>query len=233
LGGIINRAEQKLQSLYFKGKLLINSILGLPAQTSEEIRIFKTVFDNYIDKKEIKIFEWGSGFSTIYYSEYFRQNGASFEWYTIDNNKAWHEKVKSKVRKNDLQPYVQLYLKEFIPFWEKPGWRNTPPSCGVFSPKSENEKDYVRLPVHLNQKFDIIIIDARFRRHCIQTTKEVLSPGGVAIMHDAQKPHYHVGLDEFRYNRFFQSGSWYPFQQIRNQVWIGSMENPRIFDMIK
>ena len=68
--------------------MLIKSVLGLPAQTSEEIRIFKTMFDNYMDKKEIKIFEWGSGFSTIYYSEYLRKKGAAFEWHSIDNNKA-------------------------------------------------------------------------------------------------------------------------------------------------
>ena len=69
----INRVEQKLQSLYFKGKLLINSVLGLPAQTRKEIEILKTIFNNIIDNKKIKVFEWGSGFSTIYYAEYLRK----------------------------------------------------------------------------------------------------------------------------------------------------------------
>ena len=227
------RIVNKLQSLYFNGRLIINGKVGLPAQTSKEIRMFKAIFDNYMDKKEIRIFEWGSGFSTIYYAEYLRKKGAAFKWRSIDNNRTWHEKIKTKVREKNLQSNVALHLLEFVPFWEKPEWGKLPPPCGVFSPKTKNEKDYVRFPVHLNEDFDIIIIDARFRRHCIQTTKEMLLSGGIAIMHDAQKSHYHIGLDEFRYNRFFQSGSWYPFQQIRNQVWIGSMENPRLFDMIK
>jgi len=229
----INRVGQKLQSLYFKGKLLINSILGLPAQTREEIQLFKAVFDSFIKNKGIKVFEWGSGFSTIYYAEYLRKKGAEFEWHSIDNNRAWHEKVKSKVNKKGLQPYVQLYLKEFIPFWEKPGWGPIPPPCGVFSPKSENEKAYVDFPRLLNDKFDIVIIDARFRRHCIQTAKKAVLQGGIVIMHDAQKAHYHVGLDNFQYSKFFHSGSWYPFQKIPNTVWIGSVGNSKIFDALK
>lgn len=229
----VNRVGQKLQSLYFKGKMLRNSILGLPAQTREEIQIFKTMFDNFIDNKKIKIFEWGSGFSTIYYSEYLRKKGAKFEWHTIDNNKAWHEKVKSKVNKKGLQPYVQLYLKEFMSFWEKPGWGTIPPPCGVFSSKSENEKAYINFPKVLDNRFDIVIIDARFRRHCIQTAKEVLLPGGIVIMHDAQKAHYHVGLDDFQYSKLFHSGSWYPFQKIPNKVWIGSVGNSKIFKVLK
>ena len=237
---ISNRVINKLQTLYFRSRLYVNGKSGLPAQTRQEIRIFKKVFDNFYDNvvdndKRMGIFEWGSGFSTIYYAEYLRKKGVEFDWHSIDNNRTWYEKIKTKVRDKNLQSNVALHLLEFVPFWEKPKWNwgKLPPPCGVFSPKTENEKDYVRFPAHLNQDFHIIIIDARFRRHCIQTTKEVLSPGGVVIMHDAQKPHYHVGLDEFRYNRFFQSGSWYPFQQIRNQIWIGSMENPGLFDMIK
>ena len=228
-----NKVVRKIQSLYFKGKLLRNSILGLPAQTSEEIRIFKTMFDNFTDKRKIIIFEWGSGLSTIYYAEYLKKKGAEFKWHTIDNNKTWHKKVKSKVKKKGLQPYVQLYLKEFMPFWEKPGWETIPPPCGIFSPKSENEKDYINLPKLLNDKFDIVIVDARFRRHCVQTAKEAVLPEGIVIMHDAQKAHYHVGLGDFQYSKFFHSGSWYPFQKIPNKVWIGSIGNNRIFELLK
>lgn len=228
-----NKVVRKFQFLYFKGNMFINNILGLPAQTRKEIQIFKIIFRNFIDDNKIKIFEWGSGFSTIYYSEYLRKKGAEFEWHSIDNNKAWHEKVKSKVNKKGLQPYVQLYLKEFLPFWEKPGWGPIPPPCGAFSPKSENEKAYVDFPKLLNDKFDIVIIDARFRRHCIQTAKEVILPEGVVVMHDAQKAHYHVGLDDFQYSKFLLSGSWVPFQKIPNKVWIGSIENSKIFKALK
>jgi len=44
--GIGKRVLGKLQSLYFNGRLFVNSRLGLPAQTREEMGIFKTVLDS-------------------------------------------------------------------------------------------------------------------------------------------------------------------------------------------
>lgn len=228
----INRVGLKLQSLYLKGRLFLNGILGLPAQTKKDIQIFKRIFDSCTNKR-IKIFEWGSGFSTIYYANYLRDKKIEFEWHSIDNNKTWHEKVKSKVQKKSLRRYVQLYLKEFQPFWKKRGWGDIPPSCGVFSPKSENEMTYINFPKQFNDSFDIVIIDARFRRHCIQTAKEVLLPEGIVILHDAQKTHYHDSLGDFKYRIFLDTGAWYPFQKVPNKVWIGSMGNKEIFETLK
>ncbi len=224
----------KLQSQYSRGKLFMHSKLGLPAQTRKEIRFFRTVFDNLAPDKKIKIFEWGSGFSTIYYASYLLRKGVAFEWHSMDNNRIWHEEVNSKVKKKGLQQHVQLYLKEFPPFWEKPGWSwgAIPPPCGAFAPSTENERDYINLPRELNNKFDIVIVDARFRRHCIQTAKKVLAPEGIVLMHDAQKVHYHFGLDDFPYNKFVSGGSWFPFQEIPNKVWIGSIENSEILNVL-
>ncbi len=231
----VDRAGKKLQSLYFEGRLHMNRALGLPAQTGKEIKIFKKIFDNYTCNKNrnIRIFEWGSGFSTIYYSEYLLKKGIMVEWHSIDNNRVWHEKVFSIIKQKNLEHHIRLYLKEFSPFWEKRGWGQMPPPCGVFGPKSENEIAYINFPVQFKKKFDIIIIDARFRRHCIQTTKDVLEPYGIAIIHDAQKVHYHVGLNDFTFGMFLDSGSWYPFQKLPNKVWVGSMEDKEIFEILK
>lgn len=230
---LIRIIVRKLQSLFFKGRMLIYGISGLPAQTRKEIKIFKIILDNVKNADKIRIFEWGSGFSTIYYANFLRKKKLDFEWHTIDNNKAWHKKVKALVRKKHLEPYVWLYLKEFEPFWRRPEWGPIPPACGVFAPKSENEMAYINFPKQLNSRFNIVIIDARFRRHCVETTKEALLPEGIAILHDAQKTHYHIGLDDFRYRKFLNTGSWYPFQKISNKVWIGSMENSKIFETLK
>jgi len=229
---LIKKIGSKFQALYFIIRLRINGMWGLPAQTKKEIRILKTVFDHFAGKKKIKIFEWGSGFSSIYYAQYLKKKNAEFEWHSIDNNKVWHEKIVFQVKKKQLMQHVRLYCKEFIPFWEKPDWGLVPPKCGFFGPKSENEKNYIMFPKLLNEKFDILIIDARFRRLCLQAAKEVLLPEGVVILHDAQKSHYHPGLEDFRYSKFFITGAWYPFQNVLNKLWIGSMGNSRIFDVL-
>ena len=230
---MFNKVGRKLQSLFLDGRLRINRSLGLPAQTGKDIQIFKKIFDNCAPRKKLKIFEWGSGLSTIYYSEYIRKTGIAVEWHSIDNNKNWHEKVSLMVKQRNLEPSIKLYLREFAPFWEKLGWGAVPPPCGVFGPKSENEIAYIKFPFQIGSKFDIMIIDARFRRHCIQTTRELLLPNGIAVLHDAQKAHYHAGLNEFRHSAFFDSGTWYPFQSNSNKVWIGSMENEKIFEFLK
>lgn len=230
---ISEKITSKLQSYYFNLRLSLHGFLELPAQTKKERQIFKTIFNQADREKLLKIFEWGSGFSTVYYGKYLRKIGTRFEWHSVDNNKAWHEKVQTLIKEKKLDSNIKLYLKEFIPFWEKPGWKEVPPQCGVYSPKSEEELGYINLPKQFDDKFNIIIIDARFRRHCIQIAKECLLPEGIVIMHDAQKPHYHEGLDAFPYGKFIDSGVWYPLQEIPNCMWIGSLKDHSVFECLK
>ena len=95
---MLNKAGKKLQSLYLDGRLRINRAMGLPAQTGKDIQIFKKYLIITRLVKKLKVFEWGSGFSTIYYSEYLRKRGIAAEWHSIDNNRIWHEKVSSIVK---------------------------------------------------------------------------------------------------------------------------------------
>jgi hypothetical protein len=219
--------------MYFKSSMFVRKVLELPAQTKKDMQIFKVIFDHFACKK-VKIFEWGSGFSTMYYADYLQRRNADFEWHSIDNNESWHERIKSMIKKKGLLEFVRLYVEEFPPFWEKSGWdwKHTPPACGIFGPRSEGEKSYIDFPKSLGKKFDIIIIDARFRRHCLKTAKEALASGGVVIMHDAQKTHYHQGLDDFQRGEFFETGTWYPFQEVPNKIWVGSMGNTAVFEIL-
>ncbi len=231
---LFKKVISRCQSIYFQGALYVKGKRGLPAQTKEDIELFKNIFENFTDK-EIRIFEWGSGMSTIYYAEYLRRKNMKFQWHSIDNNKTWHEIVKGKVNTKGLQSNVQLHLREFLPFWEKPqwNWKSLPPPRDVFSPESENEKEYVNFPRVLDEKFDIIIVDARFRRRCLKTAKDFLTPEGVVILHDAQKKQYHCELDSYRYSKFFKTGAWYPLQETPNKIWVGSMENESILNALK
>jgi tRNA A58 N-methylase Trm61 len=206
--------------------------LKLPAQTEKERQIFKALFDLTSENRKLRIFEWGSGYSTLYYARYLLGKGVDFEWHSIDNNTIWHEMVKEFVKNNDLQSRVNLYIMEFKPFWEKPGWGSVPPPCGRFAPSSENEKNYVDYPRRLGNKFDVIIVDARFRRRCIQMAKDVLQTDGVVVLHDAHKKQYHDGLELYPYRRFIDSGTWYPMQDESNQMWVGSAENSTVFERL-
>ncbi|MBI2339341.1 MAG: class I SAM-dependent methyltransferase [Deltaproteobacteria bacterium] len=228
----LNRLGRKLQELYFGLKLFVYGRLKLPAQTKQDRRLFKKILD-HLNVDVLSIFEWGSGFSSIYYADYLRKKGIPFEWHSIDSNRIWHEEIKKIVKARGLDSCVKLYLKEFQPFWEKSGWGRLPLASGAFAPQSDSEKSYIDFPKQLKRDFNVVFIDARFRRRCLQTAREIVRDNGVVILHDAHKEHYQVGLESFPFRMFIPTGSWYPFQKSPNQVWIGSKTNDVIMSRLK
>ena len=224
---MIQRIIGVLQGRYFALKMRFYGLLGLPAQNKMERQLFKEILESFKGKK-IRIFEWGSGFSSIYFGRYLQKRGLPFEWHSIDNNKIWHEKVKAMAKGRDLDSQMTFYLEAFPPFWEKPGWKTLPVESGAFAPQSDQERAYIDFPARLHDKFDIVFIDARFRRRCLQTARTVVAADGVVIMHDAQKAHYHPGMELFPFRTFISSGTWYPLQSLKNKVWVGSQTKGRV-----
>ncbi|MDO8488569.1 MAG: class I SAM-dependent methyltransferase [Candidatus Omnitrophota bacterium] len=225
---------EKFQNIFFKARMSINAFLGLPAQTGRERGLYRKIFDIMGGRGNLDIFEWGSGFSTVYYAQYLRKRGIIFTWDAIDNNNSWAEKVRGMIVKRGLKNSVSIHVKEFPAFWEKPGWDWSvlPPACGKFSPKLQEELAYIAMPGSLGRRFDIVFIDARFRRHCLKVAKEILKPCGIIVMHDAQKQHYHEGMADLTFSKFFNGGAWVPFVRLLNKVWLGSFDNKDILGQL-
>jgi len=202
----------------------------LPAQTSIDRKIFKRVFRQYAGKR-ISVFEWGTGRSTIYYSRYLVSIDSDFEWHSIDNSREWKEKVARLVNRYGLNDRVHLYLSEFPAFWELPGWswkeRKVPKEiCG---PKVVEYVEYPRR-VAGSKGFDVIIVDGRYRRRRLLVASEVLAPGGLVLLHDAQRPHYHRSFENYKLGRFFDVGNL-PGSKIKIKTWIGTLDHDRISDI--
>lgn len=231
---LVEKILVKIQNIIFKVRLWVNAYFGLPAQTSEERKIFCEILSSLRGGK-LRVFEWGCGYSTIYYAKLLKCMGVDFIWHAVDNHGGWCVRVREMAKRSRLDDTVTVHLKEFPPFWEKQGWdwKALPPRCGVFTPKLPEEKEYIDLPRTLGEKFDLIFIDARFRRHCLKTAFDMIKNDGVVVMHDAQKPHYHLGTEVFRLKKFYVTGAWYPLQKIPNQMWVGSKSNNNIFELLK
>ena len=230
---LINKIIQGLGGIACEIWLRVNGALGLPAQTKKEIKVFKAILDKLASDGKVRVFEWGSGLSSIFYSGYLKGKNADFEWHAIDNNKEWQEKVMSMVEKKDLKGDLTVYLKEFVPFWDKSEWGKLAFSSGAFAPKLEAENGYIDFPKSMDRKFNLVIVDARFRRRCLAVAKEILQPGGVVILHDAQKAQYQVGVNGFKRGKFIFSGKLFPFQCGQNQLWIGSMSDTDLFKVFE
>ena len=67
-------------------------------------------------------------------------------------------------------------------------------------------KQYVEIPKTIGGQFDVMMIDGRLRRRCLQVAAEVVSPSGIVILHDAQKGHYHPSLELYPHVKFLETG---------------------------
>lgn len=83
--------KQKLHP--FELTLKAHAFLEWPAMTRKEMRILKEVFLSFPSGKPINIFEYGMGFSTIYFAKFIHKNGRDFQMDSLDNNRFWYEKV--------------------------------------------------------------------------------------------------------------------------------------------
>lgn len=202
--------------------------LALPSQTSRDRKIFKRVFKQYAGKK-LRVFEWGSGRSTTYYSRYLASIGSDFEWHAIDNSQKWRDRVAQLVNRYCLQNRVHLYLSEFSRITGLVKREGKIPE-GICIPAVT---DYVEYPrrVRGEEGFDIIIVDGRFRRRCLLVAAEVLAPEGLVLLHDAQRIHYHSSLALYKFGRFFDTGNL-PGSKTKIKTWIGTRDPARTPDIL-
>ena len=137
--------------------------------------------------------------------------------------------MANRYRLNDR---VHLHLSEFPAFWELPNWSweegNIPKE--VCSPEAT---EYVEYPRRLTESkgFDVIIIDGRFRRRCLRVAAEVLAPGGLVLLHDARKTHYHGSLGIYEFGHFFDSGNL-AGSKVKIKTWLGTLDRNRIPDIL-
>ncbi len=210
----------------FKLVMKSHRIFSLPAMTVAERKIYKKILLAIKVNTRLNIFEYGSGFSTIYTAKFLKKNNIPFHIYSIDNNLFWHNKVKHLVKIERLDDVVSLYLREFPPFWEKEGWEwKVVPQCGKYAPMGDKEHEYIKFPLSLGEKYDFVLIDGRFRRRCLKLIAQCLSEKGVVFLHDAHKAWYHEPLSLFKYSQMIDSGKYYPLEGREWKIWLGSLNN--------
>jgi hypothetical protein len=221
----------------FENALRVHRMLKIPAMTGRERKVYKDILKTLSQKmngRVLNIFEYGSGLSTIYYAQFMRTQKIPFHLDAIDNNRIWYNRVAELIAVDKLESDITLHLCEFKPFWEKEGWDwNRNPEPGRFAPHSQEELNYINTPRTLNKKFDLIFVDARFRRRCLEVTSQCLTEQGIVVLHDAQRPQYHPGVNQYRYSEFLDSGRFYPFEKNIHQMWLGSHDNQFVVDLIR
>lgn len=169
----------------------------IPYLKYREVEVFMEVFRRL---KPARILEWGAGFSTLYFPERLE---FPFEWYSIEHHRDWFHELE-KMNRNEK---VKIILKEpeQYPFTDEHG-------DGSY----EDLRSYIDYPGELGG-FDCIIIDGRARNDCLLKAEEILNPGGVIILHDANRERYYKYQDRFTRGELFQD-----YRRSAGGMWIGS-----------
>jgi hypothetical protein len=118
--------------------------------------------------KPKRVLEWGPGRST----EIIHEECPAAEITSIEHDHGFYKKAVAK--------YVRFARIEYLPF----------PSVGPTL--------YDWWPLKVGEKsFDLIFVDGRRRTSCLLTARKCLTPGGLILLHDAERPHYRHVLDLF------------------------------------
>lgn len=137
--------------------------------------------------------EWGSGGSTKAFLE---QLPFIEKLVSLEHDKAWFERVSQLVKDDrlefhhvgpDVAPPPRGETKEerqVYKAWEKRC--ETDLSC---------MKQYVGFPATLDTVFDFILVDGRARCFCLAEGWKLLRPGGIIMLHDAQREEYRAAIE--------------------------------------
>ncbi len=198
----------------------------LPQQTFREIALYQVVLEEIVKRlsRPPRIFEWGAGSSTVYYSKWLRNKGIVFEWHAIDNSPLWYSHVQKNVRLAGVASSVRLHLAEFNPFWEDPGWDGTVPTWVGAPLCTPAIREYIACPLILGGRFDVILVDGRFRKRCLLVAREALQPEGAILLHDASRRHYLPGISSFPHGRYISGGNEF-WDENEYVTWLGVINN--------
>jgi len=146
-----------------------------------EIEAFEKVLLG-LNEKYLDILEWGSGYSTVYFSEFLVDNDIDYKWDSLEIDVRWYiEIVKLGLEYTKID--IHLFDEEILRIDDRRCLRRF------------QMNEYVKFPSRLEKKFDLIFIDGSKRVRCLKEATKLLNPDGVVLLHDAQRPEYKEGMD--------------------------------------
>ena len=163
-----------------------------PVELSQLRAVFETLAPQ-------RVLEWGAGGST---REFLATCPSIRRYVSIEHNRDWHGRVRAAID----DPRLELHLVE--PSEPEPllpsDRRSTQAERDALQAwRSRAERDpalmraYIELPRSFeDHEFDCVLVDGRARSLCAREGFQHLRPGGVLVLHDAQRSEYHQALHE-------------------------------------
>ncbi|MCX4248062.1 class I SAM-dependent methyltransferase [Paraliomyxa miuraensis] len=141
--------------------------------------------------------EWGSGGSSRAWLEALPDLELLF---SVEHDETWAQKVRESItdprfRLELRPPPADLPEPVHIPRNHETGQRHEA-WCLKLEHEPEHMRHYVDAPEEAGVPFDVALVDGRARIHCLRKAFQLLRPGGVVVLHDAQRPVYQPTLQD-------------------------------------
>ena len=139
---------------------------------------------------EHRVFEWGSGGSTLYFLE------KAGKVVSVEHDPAWHQKVVEVLEADEGSGRVEYRLVEPVRGTEDVDWRYASGSRGS---EDADFEPYVRAIEDFGEaSFDLVAVDGRARMGCLAAAVDKVAPGGMLLLDNANYPRYRDRLDDIR-----------------------------------
>lgn len=150
-----------------------------------------------IVSKDKRVFEYGSGGSTLYFAAH------CGEVVAVDHSQEWAQMV------NDALAADQITHAKVLPIPGEPAASpqdaDAQQGYGSAEPQFEgiSYKNYVlALSRYPKGHFNIIVIDGRSRSACVKQASEYIAPGGVIIVDNVERKHYQPAQQQYLSKHF-------------------------------
>lgn len=178
-----------------------------PWMKYREIRVME---DLLAGMRPLRALEWGAGHGTSHFARLLAPGGS---WIAIEHDPEWAARIRA-----DAPPGAQIHT---VPAEREP-WlpENGDGSYADF-------RAYVEYPARF-APFDFILVDGRAREACLRRARDWLAPGGVVVMHDANRHFLRPAWDAYPRQLLFQD-----YRRYSGGIWIGSVDRElaSLFDL--
>lgn len=151
---------------------------------------------DFLLTKDMRVFEYGSGGSTVWISQ--RVNIL----HSVEHDITWHNSVYEALRNQGINNCTLTLI---------PPERHThddPSDLPYYSARCEgNFKKYVQsITAFPDESFDVVIIDGRCRPACLTHAIPKVRPGGYLILDDSNRERYQIAVR--RLDSWFRKDFW-------------------------
>jgi len=151
--------------------------------------------------KNMKVFEFGMGGSTLFFSKRVK------ELVSIEHNPGWYFKIKNILKKKKVCNYKCILIK---PTALKNGGGISAYSSDSQKYKNKSFETYIKtIDQYKDSYFDMVFIDGRSRVSCIKHSIKKIRKGGFLILDNSDRDNYSGGtklLSEWQQKYFFGLG---------------------------